>query len=83
MPRGWFFRKARTTLITDFVMAPEGDGWRMTVSFTDGTVYSTPYASLSVFRDVMSRQRSLTGVVVRVNDGSRSYDLRLPVKKAR
>ena len=80
---GWFFRKARTTIITDFKLTWDGNGWQMTVSFADGDVFSTPYADLNVFRNVMSRQRSLHGVVVRVNDGAHSYDLRLPVKKAR
>lgn len=75
---GWFFRKARRAVIQRFVMKREADpekpwsDWKMHVLFDDGDRYVTDYASLSVFKDVMDRQRSLQGVRVEI-DGEPDY----------
>lgn len=61
---GWFFHKARRTIIDRFDMWQSNDGWEMFVDFADGDVFQTHYASRSVFEHVMSRQRSLHGVAV-------------------
>ncbi len=79
----WFFRKARTTIITSFKMFQHQSGhqfqdWTMAVTFEDGCRYESDYADLSVFKDVMNRQRSLKGVVVEVDpaDGA-PYEITL------
>jgi hypothetical protein len=40
----------------------------MFVDFDDGSTFHTPYASLTVFRNVMKKQRSLRGVIVTLHD---------------
>ena len=75
---GWFFRKARGESIREFTMTksavPGMSGWYMRVVFEDEHVFETNFADLSVFKDVMNRQRSLQDVVVAVNDGKRMYE---------
>ena len=78
---GWFFRKARSETIRDFTMIKiEGPGsslsagWHMRVVFDDAYVFEAEYADLSVFKNVMNRQRSLKGVRVHIDDGKRTFD---------
>jgi len=86
---GWFFKKARTTTIDRFQMvrvqklSERGTGlsewadWEMIVWFSDGYVFHSDFASLDVFKSVMSRQRSLKGVVVNVVNRDAAYDITL------
>jgi len=70
---GWFFRKARQTVIDRFDLWQSNDGWEMFADFADGTRFHTHYADISVFKHVMGRQRSLRGVrvVIHPEDGSK------------
>ena len=72
---GWFFRKARTTVIEKFDMWQSNQGWEMFVDFAGGDVFETHFADITVFKHVMNRQRSLRGVVVNMHheDGSISH----------
>jgi len=69
---GWFFRKARTTTPSRIDLWQSNQGWEMFADFPDEATFSTPFASFTVFREVMNRQRSLRGVKVLVHreDGS-------------
>lgn len=80
---GWFFRKARTTVISDLTMERVASGWKMTATFDDGEVFTTPYADINVFKQVMGRQRSLKGLVVRVIDGDNVDELRFSTGRRR
>jgi len=81
---GWFFKKARTTIIKALYMTRDRvrnsaygdqlDSWEMTAQFDDGYVYKSVYADMSVFKSIMGRQRSLRGVTVQVTDDGREYD---------
>lgn len=69
---GWFFRKARDFVIEDFSLWQTNDGWSMFADFADGTAFYAHYNDLSVFKEVMNRQRSLRGtsVIIHKEDGS-------------
>jgi hypothetical protein len=73
----WFLRKARGTSLRSLVMTHHGDGYVMEAVFDDGHIFVTPYASLSVFKQVMGRQRSLAGQAVAVVDGGHVHEITL------
>ena len=77
---GWFLRKARATPLKSVVMTHHGNGYVMEAIFDDNYVFVTPYASLTVFKNVMGRQHSMKGQDVAVVDGGHVHHITIGSK---